>query len=115
LFSDFSLFVQTNQPSDFDPNLNISFLPFDFQVNNNSFKTIPANSIVVLDDFSFPSVKRQENKIEFLKVINYSLRHNNITLILVVHNLYNTNMATEILLAPHIFLSYSNLGYTIMR
>jgi len=69
----------------------------------------------VLDDFSFPSNKRYEKKIQFLEVINRILRHNNITLFLLVHNLYNTNLATEILLAPHLFLSYSNLGETILR
>ncbi len=51
----------------------------------------------------------------FLKVINYTLRHKKISLILIVHNLFNTNLSSSILMAPHIFLSYSNLGYQIIR
>lgn len=78
------------------------------------FETIRSDSIVVLDDFTFKKFNKHE-KNDFLHVINYYLRHNNITLMLIVHNIYNTNLSNEILLAPHIFLAYSNLGYFIMR
>lgn len=32
-----------------------------------------------------------------------------------MHNLYSTGLLNEILLAPHIFLAYSNLGYYIIK
>jgi len=114
-FSDYLVFVQSHSPADYNTISNIHFLNSTFSVNKTNFKSIPDNSVVILDDFSFSSNKRFEKKIEFLEVINYILRHHNITLFLLVHNLYNTNLATEILLAPHIFLSYTNLGESILR
>jgi len=113
--SEFSVFIQSSSPSDYTNIPNITFLDSSFSITKTHFEIIPNNSIVVLDDFSFSSTKRLEKKIDFLQVINYVLRHNNITLFLLVHNLYNTNLATEILLAPHLFISYSNLGETILR
>lgn len=32
-----------------------------------------------------------------------------------MHNIYSTGLLNEILLAPHIFLAYSNLGYYIIK
>lgn len=85
----------------------------NFTVTEENFKQIPMQSIVILDDFTLQPSK--QNKIDFLNVINYYLRHNNITLFLIIHNMYNTGLLNEILLAPHIFLAYSNLGYYIIR
>jgi hypothetical protein len=48
----------------------------------------------------------KQAKINFLKVVNY---------ILVKHNLFSNNLSNDILCAHHVFLSYSNLGYLIMR
>jgi len=70
---------------------------------------------VILDDYTFKFAQNKQEKMDFLKVINYTLRHRQIILILIIHNLYNNNLANEILLAPHLFLAYSNLGYSIMR
>lgn len=50
-----------------------------------------------------------------MHIVNYYLRHNKITLFLVIHNLYSTNLLNEILLAPHLFVAYSNLGYYIVK
>jgi hypothetical protein len=88
----------------------------NFSVQEIFFKQLPSGAFVVLDDFSFNQAKNKaQDKLEFLKIVNYYLRHNKITLLLVIHNLYNNNLFTDILLAPHIFLSYSNLGYYIIR
>ncbi len=84
-------------------------------VHEEDFKSIPQGSLVVLDDFSLKQSKTCDSKIEFLKVINYILRHHKITLILIIHNMYNNHLFTEILLSPHLFLAYSNLGYYIIR
>lgn len=115
LLSDVTVYLQTKEPDDYQ-SLSSSFILLDvtFNVQKNSFDLIKSNSIVVLDDFSFTKVNKQE-KNDFLHVVNYYLRHRNITLILLVHNIYNNNLSNEILLAPHIFLAYSNLGYLIMR
>lgn len=91
----------------------INFLPDDFSVNETSFNAIPSNSFICLDDFSMHYTNKNV-KNEFLKIINYKLRHSNITLILVIHNLYNIGMYNNILLAPHLFISYSNLGAFIL-
>ena len=48
----------------------------------------------------------KQAKINFLKVVNY---------ILVKHNLFSNNLSNDILCAHHVFLSYSNLWYLIMR
>jgi len=82
-------------------------------VTEKDFLALPNDSIVILDDFSLQNTK--QNKTEFLKVINYYLRHHNITLFLVIHNIYSTGLMNEILIAPHVILAYSNLGYYILR
>ena len=105
--------MQTQEPADYTTR--VSFLESEFCVQENFFEQLPDGSVVILDDFSFKRANDKQTKIEFLKVINYYLRHHNITLLLLVHNLYNNNLLNEILLAPHIFLSYSNIGYYLIR
>ena len=110
------VYVQSQDPAEFSEIARLQFLSPDFIVREECFKQLPSGSFVVLDDFSFKNFnKKQQDKIEFLKIINYYLRHHQITLILMIHNLYNNNLFHDILLAPHIFLSYSNLGYCIIR
>lgn len=113
LFSDIPVFVQTQEPSDFPDS--VTLLNADFCVKESLFKSLPDGAVVILDDFSFKQANDKQAKIEFLKVVNYYLRHHNITLMLIVHNLYNNNLLNDILLAPHIFLAYSNLGYYLIR
>jgi hypothetical protein len=108
------VFLKTQEPADFAQIKKATYLDSSFSVNEECFKKLPKNSFVVMDDFSFVSPSKQI-KIDFLKVINFYLRHNKITLILVIHNLYNTSLSNEIFLSPHIILAYSNLGFSIMR
>jgi hypothetical protein len=114
-----TIFIQTKDEQDFKSTKfqHIKFLNNTFCVTENDFKTIPNNSIVFLDDFILNKTysNHKNNKSEFLNVINYYLRHHNITLFLIIHNLYSNGLLNEILLAPHIFLAYSNLGYYIMK
>ena len=110
-----SVFIQTAEPSDFHTIVEKTFLDYDFSVNEHYFNPLPQNSIVILDDFSFKHVTNKQEKLAFLKVINFVLRHHKITLIIIIHDLYNTNLSSSILMAPHIFLSYSNLGFQIIR
>lgn len=112
--SDISIFIQTRELDDFAKFKHVAYLDPLFQINEEQFKQFPKHSCVILDDFAFASLNKHV-KSDFLKIVNYHLRHFNITLILIIHNLYNNNLSNEILLAPHIFLSYSNLGYNIMR
>ena len=109
-----SVFIQSKDQQDFSSLDNISFLEPDFTITTDNFSNLKSNSIVIFDDFSL-NHRNKQNKIDFLNVINYTLRHNNITLFLIIHNLYNVGLMNEILLAPHIILAYSNLGYYIMR
>lgn len=115
--TDIPVYIQSQEHSDFSglQQQNITFLSSDFTVAQNCFTELANNSFVVLDDFSFNAQQVQKAKTEFLKVVNYYLRHHNIKLCLVIHNLFNNNLFTEILLAPHLFLSYSNLGYYVIR
>jgi len=113
--SGISVYIQTAEPTDFQNISKISFLPADFTVDENNFSTIPENSLVVLDDFAFKLANAKQAKVNFLKVVNYTLRHKKITLILIIHNLFSNNLSNDILCAHHVFLSYSNLGYLIMR
>jgi hypothetical protein len=115
LSSGISVYIQTAEPSDFQNVSNISFLPTDFTVDEENFSSIPENSIVVLDDFAFKLANSKQAKVNFLRVVNYILRHKKITLFLIIHNLFSNNLSNDILCAHHIFLSYSNLGYLIMR
>ncbi|MEI7486021.1 MAG: hypothetical protein WCJ72_01210 [Chryseobacterium sp.] len=116
MFSDIPVYIQSKEPEDFSEIHHVQFLSSDFKIHEQFFKSLPAGSFIVLDDFSFQQAsKKQQEKIDFLKIVNYYLRHHNITLILIIHNMYNNNLLHDILLAPHIFLSYSNLGYYIIR
>ena len=110
----FQVFIQSKDQQDFSSLDNISFLEPDFTITTDNFSNLKSNYIVIFDDFSL-NHRNKQNKIDFLNVINYTLRHNNITLFLIIHNLYNVGLMNEILLAPHIILAYSNLGYYIMR
>jgi len=121
LFSDCPVYIQTKDESDFvdfkssNP-AQLKYLNPDFIVTEDHFKTLSNNSIVILDDFSFnKSTTIKQTKGDFLHVVNYYLRHNKITLFIIIHNLYSSGLLNEILLAPHIFLAYSNLGYYIMK
>jgi len=115
-FADIPVYVQTQEKSDFANLVNIQFLNSDFTVEENHFQEINDHSFVILDDFSFKlQTSKTIAKADFLRVINYYLRHHNIKLCLIIHNLVNNHLYTEILLAPHIFLAYTNLGYYIIR
>ncbi len=101
------MYVQTAEPTDFENVSRISFLPANFNIDEENFSSIPENSLVVLDDFSFKLANNKQEKINFLKVVNY--------LILVIHNLFSNNLSNDILCAHHVFLTFTNLGYLIMR
>lgn len=107
------MFIQSRDKNDFENMPNFQFLNNDFKVNEEHFQTIPSNSIVILDDFFL--LPSKQNKIDFLNVVNYYLRHHQISLFLIIHNIYNNGLLNEILLAPHLILAYSNLGYYIVR
>ncbi len=115
-FTDIPVFIQSQEKNDFASLTNTRLLNSEFTVKESDFQELPNDSFVILDDFSFKSgIQKNIAKADFLRVINYYLRHHNIKLCLIIHNLFNNNLFTEILLAPHIFLSYSNLGYYIIR
>jgi hypothetical protein len=119
LYLDFStVYVQTNDQTDYSSPFNskITFLPSTFTVKTADFSKLADNSIVILDDFSFLSGTNTKHiKLEFLHVINYYLRHHKIILFLVIHNLYGTGLLHNILLAPHIIIAYSNLGFYLIK
>jgi hypothetical protein len=117
LFLDLSVFIHSRDQHEYSSNDKITFLKNDFYVSEKNFKSLPDNSIVFLDDFVLnkSNTNTKQNKSEFLNVVNYYLRHHNITLFLIIHNIYSNGLLNEILLAPHLFVSYSNLGYYIMR
>ena len=101
------MYVQTAEQTDFQNVSGISFLPANFTIDEDNFSSITEHSLVVLDDFSFKFVNKKQAKINFLKVVNY--------LILVIHNLFSNNLSNDILCAHHVFLTFINLGYLIMR
>ena len=109
------MYIQTAGPTDFQNVSGISFLPANFTIDEDNFSSITENSLVVFDDFSFKLADNKQAKINFLKIVNYILRHKKLTLILVIHNLLSNNLSNDILSAHHVFLSYSNMGYLIMR
>jgi DNA replication protein DnaC len=116
VYTDIGLYIQTQEPSDFSELTQVQMLTQEFCVEEEHFKKINDNSLVVLDDFSFkPTQSKNYSKSCFLQIVNRYLRHHNIRLCLLIHNLYNNNLFTDILLAPHIFISYSNLGFDIIR
>ena len=70
-----SVYIQTAGPTDFQNVSGISFLPANFTIDEDNFSSITENSLVVLDDFSFKLANNKQAKINFLKVVNYILRH----------------------------------------
>jgi hypothetical protein len=107
------VYVQTAGPTDFQNVTGISSLPANFTIDEDNFSCITENSLVVLDDVSFKLANNKQAKINFLKIVNYILRHKKLTLILVIHNLLSNNLSNDILCVHHVFLSYSNMGYLI--
>ncbi len=105
--------MQTAEPSDFS-DVSVTMLDLSFVVNEDNFKTFPPNSVVILDDFSFRTSNVKQAKADFLRVINYALRHQKISLFLIIHNLFGNHLFNDIIYASHLFLSYSNIGYLIM-
>jgi len=69
------IFVQTKDPSDFTEITRINYLNPEFKVNENQFTSLPDHSLVILDDFYFANSKNKQDKLEFLGVVNYYLRH----------------------------------------
>jgi hypothetical protein len=112
--SDITTLIQTKEEKDYT-NLSrqVTFLDHTFAVNTDNFNKLSPNTVVILDDYVFENSK--ESKAEFLHIVNYYLRHRHITLFLVIHNMYNIGLLNEILLAPHIILSYTNLGYYVLQ
>lgn len=116
VISDILVFIKTRDQQDFQAlNNRITFLTDDFSVREENFINVPQGSFVVLDDFTFKFANNKMEKKDFLSVTNYYLRHHKITLFLIIHNLHNNNLFNEILLAPHIFLAYSALGFYAIR
>jgi hypothetical protein len=115
LFLGISIFVQTKDPEDFNDLPYIKYLEPSFKINDKEFADLPRNSFVIMDDFYFSTVNNKQEKLNFLGVVNYTLRHNGITLLLIIHNVFNTNLSSDIFLAPHLFMAYSNLGYSLLR
>jgi hypothetical protein len=114
LFSENTVCIQTKEENDYkNVSHQVIFLDKEFTVKEEDFTKLPSKTIVILDDYVFKNTK--ETKAEFLHVVNYYLRHHNITLILVIHNMYSTGLLNEVLLAPHIIVSYTNLGYYIIK
>lgn len=104
------VYVQTSEPTDY-ANVTVKFLNTDFTVNEDNFQNIPSESLVILDDFQ---LRTKKDKTHFLRVINYVLRHQHITLLLIIHNLFGNFLFTDILYASHLFLSCSNIGFSIL-
>ena len=110
------VFIHTRESSDFgELSTRIQSLPHEFSVDETSFAVIPSGSYVFLDDFAFSRSNNKNDKLSFNFVVNYFLRHHKVTLFLIIHNLTGHNLFTDILLAPHIFLAYSSLGYYALR
>ena len=68
----------------------------------------PPESWVIVDDFAWnPS---PEQRTQFNTVINFTLRHFKISLILSIHNVFFSKLFNEINLCHNIFLTFSNHG-----
>lgn len=104
------IYVHSADPADFS-DVSVNMLNSNFSVREDNFKDLPPESVVILDDFQLRS---KQNKLDFLRVINVTLRHNKITLIMVVHNLFGNMLYNDIIYAPHLFLSCSNIGLSIL-
>ena len=102
--------MQTADPADF-ADVSVNILDSNFCVQEDHFKNIPPESIVILDDFQLCTKK---NKPDFLRVLNVTLRHQKITLIMVIHNIFGNMLYNDILFAPHLFLACSNIGFFIL-
>lgn len=63
-------------------------------------KNIKKNSVLVLDDFNI----HKSEVTAFRGLVNYYCRHNLLTLIIIVHSLFKTNIYNEINLSSNLFL-----------
>ena len=83
------------------PSMDFDFIEGDPFLNNeiNSRK----DQFIVFEDFSLQ--KPQEKY--FYKFVNYTLRHQNITLFIIAHSLFKTNLFNKIVSGTSIFLTSS--------
>ena len=104
------IYVHSADPADFS-NVSVNMLESSFTVQEENFQKFSPDSLVILDDFQ---LRTKQEKLDFLRVINVTLRHQKITLILIIHNLFGNNLFNDIMFAPHLFLSCSNIGFSIL-
>lgn len=102
--------MQTADTSDFS-DVKVNLLDANFLVQEDNFKQFLPNSLVILDDFQ---LRTKQSKLDFLRVINFTLRHNQITLFLIIHNLFGNYLFNDILFSPHLFLSCTNIGLSVL-
>jgi hypothetical protein len=103
--------VHSDDPNDYSNIPSVHELDHNFEVHEDSFKQLPPESLVILDDFQIQSKKTKPN---FSRVLNVTLRHHKITLILIVHNFVGNLLFNEIVHARHLFLSCSNIGLSVL-
>ena len=63
-------------------------------------ENIELNSILIFDDF----VLEKSSIIDFRRTVNYYCRHKQLTLIIIIHTLFNNNVYNEVNLSSHLFL-----------
>ena len=80
--------------------------------NLDLFDQIPSSSIVILDDyFHSQSSKSSQN---FREIVNFKLRHNEITLICLIHQFTKVNLYSVFILCENIFITYSKVNLKVL-
>ena len=89
-------------PVEFNEINDIEFPAEDF--SSFDLKNCPENTFICIDDYLMHASKSRN---EFQSIVNYVLRHKKITLLLVMHQVNLTKHYSELMVCPHIFLTYS--------
>jgi len=98
-----SIYVYTKEPNDYpQPTKFLNQINFEHE---HFVKRFASESVIIIDDFSWNPSPEQRNHLA--RLINFTLRHKKISLILILHSLYNSRIYTEIKNCTNIFLTYS--------
>ena len=90
---------------------NIKILDIDFELTEKCLRSLPANSILIIDDFQLQSKIDQ-----WQRVINYSAHHFKLSIFLVVHSHVFTNgLQFALKNCCNLYITYSNNSKSFLR
>ena len=93
--------LSISEPEEFNE---VQDVQFKQSWNKFDFNSVASQTYVVIDDYVMADEKSRK---EFLSIVNFVLRHRQIGLCIVIHQVVLSNMYSELMLCGHIVLTCS--------